>query len=149
MINTLIKPETERTHTSLSHRTGYSMSDDGKPHRKINRAFKRAERKYEMKKEIIMHDIIWAGIRNAPYLGMNSGFWPQMFKDTRSDWEHAKARVAEKGARFHNEAKNKTVEGHVVGEVVEKTIGNFVYLYVVNRIGQMEAQSFTHKVIAG
>lgn len=102
-----------------------------------------------MKKSIVMQNIINKGLHTAPYVGFEGGFYPNMFVDTRKEWEGKKREVKEKGFRLAEEIYSSGGGVGPCGVTVEKEVGNYVYLYLVNAYGDWVSQYFTHKVIAG
>ena len=102
-----------------------------------------------MKKSIVMENVINAGLHNAPYVGFEGGFYAHMFVDTRNEWKKRKEELEKKGNCLYDEAYDGTGNNGPIGMVIEKEVGNYVYLYLVNAYGDWVSQCFTHKVIAG
>ena len=100
-----------------------------------------------MKKKFNINTIMSNGIINAPKVGISGAFYKYQFCATREEWNAAFDKAAKRGDQ-HWEWVPKG-NNSPIGDYFTKTVGNYVYLYVIDSRGDWESVAFTHKVIAG
>lgn len=84
--------------------------------------------------------------------GMSSEFYPRMFVTSRKDW------IAQmNGLRVHSDDLFDMYYPRAycggnrgpIGEIIIEQHDGFVYVYMMNDVGDLESKFFTHEVIAG
>ena len=98
-------------------------------------------------KKFNINTVIINGLKSAPRVGISGVFYKYQFCATREEWNAAFDKAAKRGEQ-HWEWVPKG-NNSPIGDYFTKTVGNYVYLYVIDSRGDWESVAFTHKVIAG
>ena len=101
-----------------------------------------------MKKNTI-NTIITSGIKNSPLCGNLCQFHKWEFAYSHESFVEALKSLYDEGDCMYDEAYYGTGNVGPIGEVSILSNEGYIYAYIVNNYGDLEARLFTHEVIAG
>lgn len=97
-------------------------------------------------------EIARKGISFAVPHGINSEFYPGMFVACRQDWIAQMNRLRIQSDELFDMYYPHAYDGGnrgPIGEIIIEHHDKFVYVYMIDSIGDFDSRFFTHEVIAG